>query len=117
MQKTYREGFKLTNDGDGLRMEAVDYHSKPLYLDQAALAEIGLQLREDHQLKYDPAQAKKGERLIDSLLVTLQSMSDLADSQREPAKWNWDLANLKKLQLLVAGLEEAGVAALLDDEA
>ena len=42
MQKTYREGFKLTNDGDGLRIEAVDYHSKPLYLDEAALAEIGL---------------------------------------------------------------------------
>ena len=62
MQKTYREGFKLTNDGDGLRVEAVDYHSKPLYLNQAALAEIGLQLREDHQLAYDPATAKKGER-------------------------------------------------------
>lgn len=55
MQKTYREGFKLTNDGEGLRIEAVDYHSKPLYLDEAALAEIGLQLRED------PAQARKGK--------------------------------------------------------
>ena len=115
MQKTYREGFKLTNDGDGLRVEAVDYHAKPLYLDQAALAEIGLQLRQDHQLKYDPAQAKKGEQLIDSLVATLQRMSDLA-SQKEPAKWKWDLENLKKLQLLVAGLEETALAELLDSE-
>ncbi len=116
MQKTYREGFKLTNDGDGLRVEAVDYHSRPLYLDQPALAEIGLQLRDDHQLKFDPAQAKKGERLIESLLVALQRASDLIASQEEPGKWKWDLENLKKLQLLVAGLEEAALAELLDSE-
>ena len=66
-------------------------------LDQAALAEIGLKLRDDHELKYDPAQAKKGERLIDSLVTTLQRMADLAASQQEPAKWKWDLENLKKL--------------------
>ena len=88
-----------------------------LIRDQAALAEIGLQLREDHQLAYDPAQAKKGERLIDSLLVTLQRMADLAASQKEPAKWKWDLENLKKLQLLVAGLEETALAEVLDEEA
>ena len=51
MQKTYREGFTLKNDGGGLRIQADDYHAKPLYLDQAALAEIGLQLRDDHELK------------------------------------------------------------------
>ncbi len=116
MQKTYREGFTLENDGGGLRIQADDYHAKPLYLDQAALAEIGLKLRDDHELKYDPAQAKKGERLIDSLVTTLQRMADLAASQKEPAKWKWDLENLKKLQLLVAGLEEAGLAELLDTE-
>ncbi len=116
MQKTYREGFTLANDGGDLRIQADDYHAKPLYLDQAALAEIGLKLRDDHELKYDPAQAKKGERLIDSLVTTLQRMADLAASQKEPAKWKWDLENLKKLQLLVAGLEEAGVAELLDEE-
>ena len=64
MQKTYREGFTLKSDGAGLRIQVDDYHAEPLYLDQAALAEIGLQLRQDHHLKYDPAQAKKGERLI-----------------------------------------------------
>ena len=94
----------------------MDYHSTPLYLDQAALAEIGLQQRDDHELTYDPAQAKKGERLIESLVATLQRMSDLAASQKEPAKWKWDLENLKKLTLLVAGLEEAGVAEMLDEE-
>ncbi len=116
MQKTYREGLTLKNDGGGLRIQADDYHATPLYLDQAALAEIGLQLRDDHQLKFDPAQAKKGEQLIDSLVATLQRMADLAASQKEPARWKWDLENLKKLQLLVAGLEEAGVADVLDEE-
>ena len=43
-------------------------------------------------------------------------MADLAASQKQPTKWKWDLENLKKLQLLVAGLEEAGVAELLDTE-
>ena len=116
MQKTYREGFQLDNDGAGLRIVAVDYHTKPLYLDQAALAEIGLQLRDDHQLKYDPAKAKKGEQLIESLVTTLQRVADLAASQKEPAKWKWDLENLRKLQLLVAGLEETALAELLDAE-
>ncbi len=116
MQKTYREGFTLENDGGGLRIQADDYHAKPLYLDQAALAEIGLKLRNDHELKYDPAQAKKGERLIDSLVATLQRMADLAASQKEPTTWKWDLENMKKRQLLVGGLDEAGVTRLLDEE-
>lgn len=45
-EKVYPEGFRLVVDDDGLLIEPLDYHTRPLFLDAALLAEIGLQLRE-----------------------------------------------------------------------
>jgi len=102
--------------GLGSRMKLLQEAARERYFKFEALEYRGSQLRDDHQLKFDPAKAKKGEQLIGSLVATLQRMSDLAASQTEPAKWKWDVENLKKLQLLVARLEEAGVAEVLDEE-
>ena len=106
----------MTNDGEVLRIEPTKLQPTPLTLDLSALAEIGLGLREDHQLSYDPEQAKRGENIVESFLTTLGRMADLAASQEEPAKSKWDLDNLKKLQLLVGGLDECGVVEILDDK-
>ena len=71
MQKTYDEGFRLTNDGEVLRIEPTKLQPKPLTLDPSALAEIGLGLREDYQLSYNPRKATRGENIIESFLTPL----------------------------------------------
>ena len=45
-EKVYKEGVRITVQKDGILIEAVDYHTKPLFLDAKALAELGLSLRD-----------------------------------------------------------------------
>jgi hypothetical protein len=46
-EKVYREGFRVSVNESGVLIEAIDYHSRPLLLDAAALMELGLSLRID----------------------------------------------------------------------
>ena len=48
--------------------------------------------------------------------IRCRRCTDHVVSHAEPAKWKWDLENLRKLQKLVGGLYEGGVAEILDDE-
>ena len=44
VEKIYRDGFRVAVYEDGVLIEAVDYHTGPLFLDDEALAELGLSL-------------------------------------------------------------------------
>ena len=43
-KKIYLEGFQLTVGPGGLLIESTDYHARPLFLDERALGQIGLEL-------------------------------------------------------------------------
>ena len=42
--QTYKEGFRITVQVGGVLIEAIDYHTEPLFLDEAALGNMGLKL-------------------------------------------------------------------------
>ena len=42
--KEYVEGYCITRSSDGLLIETVDYHARPLRLTGAELAELGLRI-------------------------------------------------------------------------
>ena len=46
-EKIYNEGVRITVQEAGILIEAVDYHTKPLFLDEKALAELGLLMVDD----------------------------------------------------------------------
>jgi DNA-binding response OmpR family regulator len=46
LEKVYTEGIRITVQDGGILIEAVDYHTKPLFLDRKALAELGLTMSE-----------------------------------------------------------------------
>ena len=43
-RRVYREGFRISSESRGIRIEAIDYHSSPLFLDEEKLRELGLTL-------------------------------------------------------------------------
>ncbi len=43
-RRIYLEGFQLTVGPGGLLIESTDYHARPLFLDERALGQIGLEL-------------------------------------------------------------------------
>jgi hypothetical protein len=42
MKKEFCEGYRLTRTANGLVIEVLDYHARPLRLTDADLAELGL---------------------------------------------------------------------------
>jgi hypothetical protein len=42
MKKEFCEGYRLTRTANGLVIEVLDYHARPLRLSDADLAELGL---------------------------------------------------------------------------
>lgn len=48
-ERVYIEGFRLVVSDDGLLIEAIDYHTRPLFLDAKRLAELGLALAGSRQ--------------------------------------------------------------------
>jgi len=44
--RTYVEGFRISRGPEGLLIEAIDYHARPLRLGHDELAELGLRLHE-----------------------------------------------------------------------
>ena len=45
-----KEGFKITINGKGIKIEVTDYHPIPLILDKKELEEIGLCIIEDSKI-------------------------------------------------------------------
>jgi hypothetical protein len=116
VERNYTQGYRLRNDGDGLSIEATEYHARPLFLDSRTLAEIGLQLREDHELPSPATQAADARPIIVSLLRTLDRVAGLVEAQKQRARWKRHRENLHKLMVLLGGLDEGSVAWILDQQ-
>jgi DNA-binding response OmpR family regulator len=46
-EKVYKEGIRITVQDGGILIEAVDYHTKPLFLDEKATGQLGLSMDDD----------------------------------------------------------------------
>ena len=88
IQKVYREGYRITVEEHGMRIEAVDYHAGPLFLDSSSLAELGLSLRGIvHQATTGTSTMPPGdedEETPTRLKRSLESLWEAANDRQQP---------------------------------
>ena len=110
----FREGFRITSTGEGLRIQTVSYHADPIELNREQLAQFGLHFEQDHFIPLE--KDKKPEGVVDKILASLLHAMELMLQQGSDKKWKWDIANLRRAFTILSGLDEEVVQKILDEE-
>ncbi len=102
----FSEGFRITNTARGLIIEPIGSDQKPLELTRAQLASYGL--------RYSPVgETKLPQGIVDKMLATLDRAAKLMIGK---AEYKLDVENLKRIFLIIGGLDEKVVQEILDEE-
>ncbi len=105
----FSEGYRITNTARGLIIEPIGSDQKPLELTRAQLASYGL--------RYSPVgETKLPQGIVDKILATLDRAAQLMITQKPRSEWKGDVENLKRIFLIIGGLDEEGVQEILDEE-
>jgi len=102
----FREGYRITNTARGLMIEPIGSDQRSLELTRAQLASYGL--------CYSPVgKTKLPQGIVDKMLATLDLAAKLMIGKTE---YKWDVENLKRIFLIIGGLDEKVVQEILDEE-
>ena len=110
--ETLPEGYRLTTTGSELRIEATDQSPRPLRLDRQQLAQFGLRFADDHYIEVQQTD-QEAAGVIDKMLATLDKAAKLMIGKTE---YKWDVENLKRIFMIIGGLDEKVVQEILDEE-
>ena len=81
-------------------------------LDCQQLAQFGLRFADDHYIEVQQP-GLKATGIVDQMLATLDRAAKLMIDKTE---YNWDVENLKRIFMIVGGLDEKVVQEILDEE-
>ncbi len=112
--ETFPEGYRLTTTGTELGIEAIKDHPRALRLDREKLAGFGLRFQDDHYIDVRPSQEPEG--VVDKMLASLDRAAELMIRLEPKSKWKWDIENLKRIYIILGGLDEKVVQQILDEE-
>ena len=107
----FSEGYRITNTARGLIIEPIRSEQKPLELTRGQLSKYGLRFADDHYIEVKPGQDASG--IVDQMLATLDQAAKLMIGKTD---YKWDVENLKRIFLIIGGLDEKVVQAILDEE-
>ncbi len=109
--ESYLEGYRLTTTAGGLQINTIRADPKPLRLDLDQLAHLALRLVDDHYIEVQEGQ--EATSIVDQMLATLDLAAKLMIGKTE---YKWDVENLKRIFLIIGGLDEKVVQEILDEE-
>ncbi len=112
--ETFPEGYRLTTTGSELRIEVTSTIPRPLRLDRQQLARFHLRFEDDHYIDVRPDQEPEG--VVDKMLASLDRAAELMIRLEPKSKWKWDIENLKRIYIILGGLDEKVVQQILDEE-
>ncbi len=112
--ETFPEGYRLITTGTELRIEVTSTIPRPLRLDLQQLAHFGLRFIDDHYIDVTPG--KETEGVVDKMLASLDRAAELMIRLESKSKWKWDIENLKRIYIILGGLDEKVVQEILDEE-
>ena len=111
---TFTEGYRLTTTGTELRIEVTSTIPRPLRLDRQQLAHFSLRFEDDHY--FDLTTGKEAEGVVDQMRASLDRAAELMIRLEPESKWKWDIENLKRIYIILGGLDEKVVQEILDEE-
>ena len=112
--ETFPEGYRLTSISGGLRIESVETDPKLLELNRDKLAAFGLRCIDDHYIDVRPDQEPEG--VVDKMRASQDRTAELMIRLEPKSKWKWDIENLKRIYIILCGLDEKVVQQILDEE-
>ena len=112
--ETFPEGYRLTRTSGGLRIESVEPDPKLLELNRDKLAAFGLRCIDDHYIDVRPDQEPEG--VVDKMRASQDRTAELMIRLEPKSKWGWDIENLKRIYIILGGLDEKVVQQILDEE-
>ena len=112
--ESFPEGYRLTTTGSELRIEVTSTIPRPLRLDRQQLAHFGLGFADDHYIDVGPSQEPEG--VMDQMRASLDRAAELMIRLEPKSKWKWDIENLKRIYIILGGLDEKVVQQILDEE-
>jgi hypothetical protein len=110
----FSEGYQIASTSSGLRIKSSDHHAAPLHLDRKQLAKFGLQFKNNHHIPLKNGTEPEG--VLDSMIATVLRATKLMSLQRNKKEWEWDIKNLRRALVILGGLDEKVVEAILREE-
>jgi len=108
--ETFPEGYRISSTGRELGIEATEYEPRPLGLNREVLARFGLQFEHDHYIEIVTSEEPTG--IVDKMLASL----DRAIGIMRAKEHQWEVENLKRIYIILGGLDEKVVQEILDEE-
>ncbi|MHC4177129.1 MAG: hypothetical protein ACYSWU_06465 [Planctomycetota bacterium] len=112
--ETFTKGYRLTTTSGGLRIEPAGAMQYSFTLDREGLARFGLRFIDDHYLDLRPGQEAEGN--VDKMLASLDRAAELMIRTKPRSEWKRDIENLKRIYIILGGLDEKVVQQILDEE-
>lgn len=112
--ETFPEGYRVTSTSTELGIEATLEHPRPLRLDREKLAAFGLRFAADHDIGVMSKPEIPG--IVENMLGSLDRAAELMIRTKPRSEWKPDIENLKRIYIILGGLDENVIQQILDGE-